>query len=113
MHGRRLLVQRHRVGLMSIIEPTMHDDSAGGIQYGVRLPDGNVKVYGDQAWVALGDFTREGAHPDGTVVRRRVRVIHGPWVGAGANVDVHVPCSVCTGDAPSWDGHTTGCGRTR
>lgn len=50
-----------------------------GYQYAVEDPPGTYHVYGDQSWVRVGHVIRDGSHPDGRIVRPRVRVQVGRW----------------------------------
>ena len=46
--------------------------------WGVRLPSGDVRVYGDQEWVRSGRAVTD-AHPDGEVVVCDVTITAGTW----------------------------------
>ena len=49
--------------------------------WGVRLPSGDVQVYGDQEWVRTGGAIWE-VHPDGILMKRTLTVTATPWESA-------------------------------
>lgn len=50
-------------------------------EWGVCLPNGDVKSYGDQEWVRSGQAIKD-CHPDGILMKRTLTVTATPWESA-------------------------------